>query len=42
MDDRNLYGTAIGVKERGRHQTVESEFDAAVRDLTIEKEAMTD
>ena len=42
MDDRNLYGTAVGVNERGRHKTVASAFDAAFKDLTTEKNAFFD
>ena len=37
MDDNNLYGRAYGLKERGRHKTVSSAFEAAFRDLTVEK-----
>ena len=42
MDDRNLYGTAVGLKERGRHKTVASAFDAAFKDLTTEKNPFFD
>ena len=42
MDDRNLYGTAVGLKERGRHKTVASAFDAAFKDLTTEKSPFFD
>ena len=42
MDDNNLYGTAYGLKERGRHKTVSSAFDAAFRDLTTEKNPFFD
>ena len=42
MDDRNLYGAAVGVNERGRHKTVASAFDAAFKDLTTEKNTFFD
>ena len=42
MDDRNLYGTAVGLDERGRHKTAASAFDAAFRDLTTEKDPFFD
>jgi len=42
MDDRNLYGKAVGLDERGRHKTVASAFDAAFRELTVEKNAFFD
>ena len=42
MDDRNLYGKATGLDERGRHKTTASAFDAAFRDLTVEKNAFFD
>ena len=42
MDDRNLYGTAVGLKERGRRRTVASAFDAAFKDLTTEKNPFFD
>jgi len=42
MDDRNLYGKAVGLDERGRHKTTASAFDAAFRDLTTEKNAFFD
>lgn len=37
MDDRNLYGKAVGLDERGRHATFGSAIDAAFKDLTTEK-----
>lgn len=37
FDDNNLYGTAVGLKERGRHKTTASAFEAAFKDLTTEK-----
>ena len=42
MDDNNLYGKAYGLKERGRHRTVASAFDAAFKDLTTEKSPFFD
>ena len=42
MDDNNLYGKAYGLKERGRHKTVASAFDAAFKDLTTEKNPFFD
>ena len=42
MDDRNLYGTAVGLNERGRHKTISSAFDAAFRDLTTERNPFFD
>jgi len=42
MDDRNLYGTAVGLNERGKHKTTASAFDAAFKDLTTEKNAFFD
>ena len=37
VQDNNLYGRAYGLNERGRHKTVSSAFEAAFRDLTVEK-----
>ena len=42
MDDNNLYGKAYGLRERGRHKTIASAFEAAFRDLTTEKNAFFD
>ena len=42
VDDNNLYGTAIGLNERGRHKTIASAFDAAFKDLTTEKNPFFD
>ena len=42
MDDNNLYGRAYGLKERGRHKTVASAFDAAFKDLMTEKNPFFD
>jgi len=37
LDDRNLYGRATGLRERGRHRTLVSALDAAFKDLTTER-----
>ena len=37
MDDTNLYGRAYGLGERGRHATMSSAIDAAVKDLVRER-----
>lgn len=37
FDDNNLYGTATGVEERGRHAVFSSALDAALKDLITEK-----
>lgn len=42
MDDRNLYGTAVGLNERGRHASTRSAFDAALKDLLTEKNPFFD
>ena len=42
LDDRNLYGEAVGLDARGRHATVASAFDAALKDLLTEKNAFFD
>ena len=42
FDDNNLYGRATGLALRGRHKTVGSAFDAALRDLLTEKDAFFD
>lgn len=39
IDDTNLYGRATGLDQRGRHRTVRSAFDAALKDLLTEKNA---
>lgn len=36
-DDNNLYGTATGVEERGRHASFGMALDAALKDLITEK-----
>ena len=42
MDDRNLYGKAVGLNLRGRHRTVASAFDAALKDLLTERNPFFD
>ena len=42
VEDNNLYGKAYGLKERGRHKTMSSAFDAAFKDLTTEKNPFFD
>ena len=42
FDDSNLYGKAYGLGERGRHRTVASAFDAALKDLLTEKNPFFD
>ena len=42
MIDSNLYGKAVGLNQRGRHKTVDSAFDAALKDLLTEKNAFFD
>ena len=42
MDDANLYGRATGLDLRGRHRTVETAFDAALKDLLTEKDSFFD
>jgi len=42
MDDRNLYGKAVGLNERGRHATAASAFDAALKDLLTERNPFFD
>ncbi len=42
FDDSNLYGRATGLDLRGRHRTVETAFDAALRDLLAEKDVFFD
>jgi len=42
MDDRNLYGRAVGLDERGRHKTTASALDAAFKDLLTEKNEFFD
>lgn len=42
MDDRNLYGRAVGLNMRGRHKTVASAFDAALKDLLTERNPFFD
>ena len=42
MDDNNLYGKAYGLDQRGRHKTVASAFDAALKDLLTEKNPFFD
>ena len=42
LDDNNLYGTAYGVDQRGRHKTIKSAFEAAFKDLTTEKNVFYD
>ena len=42
MDDRNLYGKATGLEERGRYSTFGKALDAAVADLMTEKNEFFD
>ena len=42
MEDRNLYGRAIEPDKRGRHETFGSAVDAALVDLTTEKNPFFD
>jgi len=42
FDDNNLYGRATGLRERGRHATMVSAVDAALKDLLTEKNAFYD
>ncbi len=42
LDDTNLYGKATGLNLRGRHKTIDSAFDAALKDLLTEKNAFFD
>lgn len=42
LDDRNLYGKAVGVNDRGRHKSVASALDAALKDLLTEKDPFFD
>ena len=42
MDDRNLYGRAIEPENRGRHETFGAAVDAALVDLTTEKNPFFD
>lgn len=37
MDERNLYGHATGLAERGRYATFGKAIDAAFKDLTVER-----
>ena len=37
IDDCNLYGHAVGLNLRGRHKTIDTAFDAALKDLLTEK-----
>lgn len=37
MDERNLYGKAVGLHLRGRYRTIASAFDAALKDLLTER-----
>ena len=37
MEDRNLYGRATGLDERGRFPTFGGAVDAALKDLLVEK-----
>ena len=41
-EDNNLYGKAYGLDQRGRHKTVASAFDAALKDLLTEKDPFFD
>ncbi len=38
LDDRNLYGRATGLGERGRYATFSKALDAAYKDLTDERD----
>lgn len=42
MEDRNLYGKATGVLERGRYATFGKALEAAVKDLLTEKNEFFD
>jgi len=42
MDDRNLYGRAVGLDERGRYKTTAAAFEAALKDLLTEKNEFFD
>lgn len=42
MEDRNLYGKAFGLAERGRHKSFNSATEAALRDLLTERNAFYD
>lgn len=35
--DTNLYGHAVGLNLRGRHKTIDTAFDAALKDLLTER-----
>ena len=37
MEDRNLYGKAVGLDQRGRHRSFGSAVDAAFKDLATER-----
>ena len=37
MEDRNLYGKAVGLDQRGRHRSFGSAVDAAFKDLVTER-----
>lgn len=37
MEDRNLYGKAVGLDQRGRHKSFGSAVDAAFKDLVTER-----
>ena len=42
QDEANLYGRATGLRERGRHKTVETALDAALKDLLTERNGFFD
>lgn len=42
MEDRNLYGRATGLQERGKYATFAKALDAAVDDLLTEKNPFFD
>ena len=42
MEDRNLYGRAVGIDKRGRHASFGSAVDAAFKDLVTERNAFFD
>ena len=42
MEDRNLYGKAVGVDQRGRYASFGSAVDAALKDLVTERNAFFD
>ena len=42
MEDRNLYGRATGVLERGKYATFGKALEAAVKDLLTEKNEFFD